>query len=285
MHSAEDPEFSWKHQTGFTLVSNATDPADSCARRGSCGPGLRRLEQPDRPRRFVGNPHSGRARAADRQSYASALRNVALSRLEPRQSGETQPVPEPVEERGDAACIIAGRVVGEADLLGRQRLDRKGGEDHVFDAETGIDSVEPFPEERREVVRITARTSGAEPYPLDAAVDAVEGEIEPPCSRSFLRQTLNQIGGEPLGRQHQIGGLGNRLGKTEPHAPARRFAERRQWLGHVVERLIEPLRDGLTETLRHRIARHRIKIADPLQADPPKPLGDGRIKPEGFHRQ
>ena len=28
---------------------------------------------------------------------------------------------------------------GSADLLGRQRLDRKGGEDHVFDAEAGID--------------------------------------------------------------------------------------------------------------------------------------------------
>jgi len=33
LHSAEDPEFSWNHQTGFTLVSNATAPADCCARR------------------------------------------------------------------------------------------------------------------------------------------------------------------------------------------------------------------------------------------------------------
>src|SRR5262245_61025040 len=46
---------------------------------------LRRLEQADRPWRFVGNPHSGRVRAADRYSYRGALRDVALARLEPRQ--------------------------------------------------------------------------------------------------------------------------------------------------------------------------------------------------------
>src|SRR5690348_8405476 len=35
LNFVEDPEFSWKHQTGFTLISNATAPADSRARRGS----------------------------------------------------------------------------------------------------------------------------------------------------------------------------------------------------------------------------------------------------------
>jgi hypothetical protein len=38
---------------------------------------LRRLEQPDRPRRLVGNPDNGRVRAAHRYSYASALGDVA----------------------------------------------------------------------------------------------------------------------------------------------------------------------------------------------------------------
>ena len=113
---------------------------------------------------------------------------MALARFEPRQCGETQPVAEPVEERSDAARLVAGGVAGEADLLGRQGLDRKGGEDHVFDAEAGIDCVEPLLEERREMARIAARAGGAEADPLDPAVDAVESEIEPPRSRPFPRQ-------------------------------------------------------------------------------------------------
>ena len=44
----------------------------------------------------------------------------------------------------------------KGDLLGRQGLDRVGGENHVFDAEAGIDCVEPFPEERRNMARIAA---------------------------------------------------------------------------------------------------------------------------------
>src|SRR6516225_1257915 len=65
-----------------------------------CFDRLGRLEQSDRPRRFI-----------------RSLRN------------------------GD------GGVAGEADLLRGQGLDRKGGEDHVFDTETWIDSVEPLFEE------------------------------------------------------------------------------------------------------------------------------------------
>src|SRR5947208_13011710 len=100
---------------------------------------------------------------------------MALARLEPRYCGETQPVAEPVEERGDAARLVAGSVAGKADLLGRQGLDRVGGEDHVLDAEAGIDGIEPLPEERREVARIAARAGGAEADPLDPAIDAVKG--------------------------------------------------------------------------------------------------------------
>src|ERR1700736_1355821 len=104
---------------------------------------------------------------------------MALTGFEPRYCGETQPVAEPVEERGDAARLVAGSVAGKSDLFGRQRLARVGGEDHVFDTEAGIDGVEPLPEERREVARIAARASGAEADPLDPAIDAVKTEIEP----------------------------------------------------------------------------------------------------------
>jgi hypothetical protein len=95
-------------------------------------------------------------------------------------------------------------------------------------------TVEPLLEERYEVTRIAAGTGGAELDPLDPAIHPVKCEIEAPCSRSLVRQTLHQICGEPLRRQHQIGGLGDRLGKAQPHAPARHFAERRQRLGQVV---------------------------------------------------
>src|SRR5437879_1094068 len=107
---------------------------------------------------------------------------MALARLEPRYCGETEPVAEPVEKRGDAPSHslprkrgrvrVGGGVAGKADLLGRQRLDRKGGEDHVFDAKARIDGVEQLPEKRREVARIAARAGGAEADPLDPAIDA-----------------------------------------------------------------------------------------------------------------
>src|SRR6202011_4108270 len=127
--------------------------------------------------------------AADWYSDRGALRDMALARLEPRQRVEPQPVAEAVEKRCHAARLAAGGVAGEADLLGRQRLDRKGGEDHVLDAEAGIDGVEPLLEEGREVVRVAARASSAEADQFDPAVDAVEGEIEPPRSHPLPRQT------------------------------------------------------------------------------------------------
>src|SRR5437868_2933877 len=119
---------------------------------------------------------------------------MALAGFQARQGIEPEPVAEPVEERGDAPSpspprkrggvrVGAGSVAGKSDLLGRQRLDREGGEDHILDAKAGIDCVEPLPEKRREVARIAARAGGAEADPLDPAVDAVKGEIEPPRSR------------------------------------------------------------------------------------------------------
>ena len=61
---------------------------------------------------------------------------------------------------------------------------------------------------------------------LDAAVDPMKGEIEPPRSRAFARQAKHEILGEPLGRAREIGGIGDRLGKAQPHAarPAPRRA-------------------------------------------------------------
>ena len=80
------------------------------------------------------------------------------------------------------------------------------------------------------MARIAARTSGAEPDPLDPAIDAVETEVEPPRSDPLLFQTGNEILDEPFGCAQQIGGIGNRLGEAQPHPPDRCFSQWRQRL-------------------------------------------------------
>src|SRR5215831_14699229 len=112
-------------------------------------------------------------------------------------------------------------MASQTDLLGRQGLDRKDGEDHVLDAEAWIDGVEPLSKKGYEVARIAARAGGAEPEPFDPAIDAVKTEIEPTRSGSLLRQAGDEIPNEPLGCAQQIGGIGNRLGKAQPHAAGR----------------------------------------------------------------
>ena len=168
---------------------------------------------------------------------------------------------------------------------GRQWLDRKGGEDHVFDAEAGIDGVEPLFKESGEVVRVAAGASSSEDDPFDPAINAMKGEIEPPCSHPFPRQTKDEILGEPLGRAREIGGIGDRLGKAQAHAADRRLAKRRQWLGQIIKRLIETPRHRFAKPAGEGGARHRIKIADPLQSDPPQPLSGSRVEAQRFDRQ
>src|SRR5271169_6878215 len=176
-----------------------------------------------------------------------ALRDVALARFELVERGEPEPVAEPVEERGRARHRPGHGRTGKTNLLGRQWLDRKGGEDHVFDAEAGIDGVEPLFKESGEVVRVAAGASDSEDDPFDPTINAMEGEIESPRSHPFPRQTKDEILSEPLGREREIGGIGDRFGKAQPHAADRRFAERRQWLGQIIERLIETPRYRFTK--------------------------------------
>src|SRR5580704_9564038 len=179
---------------------------------------LRRVEQPDRAGWFAGDPppHPSPLRPRGRRgsfgpsppfrgkregkvglhSHRGAFRNVALARIEPRYGVEPQPVAEPVEEWSDTPShslprkrgrvrVGAGGLAGKPDLLRRQGFDRVGGKDHVFDAEAGIDCVEPLPEERNNMARIAARAGGAEADPLDPAIHAVKDESEPPRSRPF----------------------------------------------------------------------------------------------------
>ena len=159
------------------------------------------------------------------------LRDMALAWFEPVQRVEPEPVAEPIEERGRARHCSGAGGAGKTDLLGGQWLDRKGGKDHIFDADAGIDGVEPLFKESGEVMRVTAGASSSEDDPFDLAINAMEGEIEPPRSHPFSRQAKDEIFGEPLGRKREIGGVGDRFGEAQPHAADRRFAERRQRLG------------------------------------------------------
>ena len=89
---------------------------------------------------------------------------------------------------------------GQADLLGTQPLDRKGGEDHVLDAEPGVDRINPLLKERGDMMRIAARPRRAERQALDPAIDPMKGEHQPPRAGPLARQSRNEILGQPFGR-------------------------------------------------------------------------------------
>ena len=135
----------------------------------------------------------------------------------------------------------------EIDLLGAQRLDRKGGKDHVFDAETGIDGVEPLLEQGSEVARVAARLCGAERDPLDPAVDPVKAEYQLTRPGLLQSQPGDEIRGQPVDRERQIGGIGDRLGKAHPHPSGRGFAQWRQRLRQIAHRLVETPGHGVAK--------------------------------------
>lgn len=95
------------------------------------------------------------------------------------------PRPEPVAEG-----IHEGREVGRrlltlyarAKLPGLQRLDARSGQGHRLDAEAGVDPLQSLGEELCQAGRVTARPCRPDPHGLDAAIDAVEQKIEPPCA-------------------------------------------------------------------------------------------------------
>src|SRR5947208_1761282 len=90
----------------------------------------------------------------------------------------------------------------------------------------GVDRIEFCGEQFGEMARVAARPGGAEPDVLDAAVDSVKAESEPARAHPFARQSRREILGQALDRAGEIGGIGDRLGKAQPHPPARGFAER-----------------------------------------------------------
>src|SRR5205807_9931014 len=82
---------------------------------------------------------------------------------------------------------------------------------------------------------------GAEADVLDATVDAVKTESETARAHPLARQPRREILDKPLDRAGEIGGIGDRLGKAQPHPPARRPAERRQWLRQIANGLVAPV--------------------------------------------
>ena len=216
---------------------------------------------------------------------------------------ETQPVTEPVEQRSDAPTPTlprkrrredrhaSGRRVGaEFGLLRLEFLGGEDGEDHVLDAEAGVDRVELCGEQLCEVARVAGRPGGAEADVLDAAVDAVKTESETACAHSLARQPRREILDKPLDRAGEIGGIGDRLGKAQPHPPARRLAQGRQWLRQIAKGLVEPVCHAVfkpigTKAAGQRIARHRIELADMPEADPAQTLNGVGVEPQRLDRQ
>ena len=111
---------------------------------------------------------------------------MAGARLQAADRIEPEPGAEAVEQRRDAARL---RFAGAAQtrLLGRQGFGGKQRQNHVLDAEPGIDLLELCGEQPGEVARIAARPRGAEADLLDPAIDAVKGEGEPARPGSLAR--------------------------------------------------------------------------------------------------
>ncbi|MGH7089511.1 MAG: hypothetical protein ACREFQ_11490, partial [Stellaceae bacterium] len=148
------------------------------------------------------------------------------------------------------------------------RLGQRGGEEHVLDAETGIDGGEPLVEEAQEMERLAARPRRADPCHSRRAVNAVERELETararavPCKSAAER--LEHGGGRDADRRSS----GDRFGKAAAHPVQRRRWQRRERLGPRAQRLVEAGRHIPTEAQHQCGARHRIKIADPAQSHP-----------------
>jgi hypothetical protein len=170
-------------------------------------------------------------------------------------------------------------------LLGRQLLDGEDGEDHVLDAEPGVDRFEPRREKAGEMLGIAARPCGAETDMLDPAIDAVKGEVEPARAHPLACQPRDEVIGQPFGRAGKVGRVGDRLGKAETHPPDWRLVQWRQWFGQSPERLIEAACHLGAKPAGERGARHRNELADPLQPDPVQPGNRHRVEPQRFDRQ
>ena len=124
--------------------------------------------------------------------------------------------------------------------------------------------VDPLLKERGDMMRIAARPGRTERQALNPAVDPIKGERQPPRPGPLARQARNEILGQPFGSECQIGGIGDRLGETQPDPSRGCFAQRRQRLGQIIKCLVEALRHGFAKAACQGRARHRIKIADPL---------------------
>ena len=135
------------------------------------------------------------------------------------------------------------------------------------------------------MARVAARLCGAERDPLDPAVDPVKAEYQSTRPGLLQSQPGDEIRGQPVDRERQIGGIGDRLGKAHPHPSGRGFAQWRQRLRQIAHRLVETPGHGVAKTARQRVARHRIKLADPLQPDPTQPLRRRRVETQRLDRQ
>ncbi len=120
-----------------------------------------------------------------------------------------------------------------------ERFGREQREDHVLDAETGIDRLQLRREQPCQMTGLAARPRRADSDMFDPAVDPVKSEVEPARPVALAFQMRRQLGGEMFDGAGEIGRLGDRLGEAEPHPPHRRLAHRRQRLRNRAERLIE----------------------------------------------
>ena len=116
---------------------------------------------------------------------------------------------------------------------------------------------------------IAARPGGAEADVLDPAVDAVKGEVEPARPDSLARQPRREVL-RSAARSARARSAGSAIGSAKLSRTRRIGASPSgdSGSGRSSSAWSRRCATALAETAGERIARHRIKLADPPQPDP-----------------
>ena len=120
-----------------------------------------------------------------------AFRHVAGDRSEAIEPAFADAIGERVDQAGDIGLRLLDQRGNR--LLWRQRLGERGGKAHDLDAEARIDRFDLVAEQPGQALHVAHRQRRADPDRLDAVIDAVQEQIEPPRAEAFGLQRLAEL--------------------------------------------------------------------------------------------
>ena len=196
---------------------------------------------------------------------------MGLDELLPRHAARPQTRAQAVQQIGERAGALGLVRALPFALRGLQRLGEETGQTHQLDAEAGVDLLlgaagEALGEQPRDRARLAERPAGGDADAAHVAVDAKEGELQPPRALGLAREQRGEIVGEPGERRHDRLARENRAGEAPLGAKIGRGEARRDRLARETAQRVEP-RDRLRAEARgDRRARPDREIADAAQA-------------------